>query len=140
MYHVPSDGRHTPTGGALAAATPIPVREIVCGLPEALSDTVRLAARLPDADGENVTDRVHEAPAATVLAHVVVRAKSEAFEPDTAIPVIDKAAVPEFVNVTDRAGLVQPMVCEPKSRLDADSVTTGFGGGGGAAPVPVSVI
>src|SRR5205823_14947150 len=34
---------------------PVPVRPAVCGLPEALSVTLKLPVRVPDAVGENVT-------------------------------------------------------------------------------------
>ena len=36
-------------------AVPVPVRPAVCGLPEALSVTLKLPVRVPDAVGENVT-------------------------------------------------------------------------------------
>jgi hypothetical protein len=131
MYHVPFAGRHTPT---LAAVAPVPVSEIDCGLFAALSDTVRLADRLPVVDGLNVTDTEQDAPAASVLPQVVVRVKSAGFAPETAMLEIVNAAAPEFVRVTDFDELAVPTVCEPKLRLVGERPALGAG----AAPVPLS--
>ena len=71
------------------------------------------ALRLPVADGENVSETMHEAPTASwfgFVGHVDVWAKSDALAPDTTIPEIVSAAVPEFVRVTDFAELVDPTV------------------------------
>ena len=48
-----------------AGAMPVPVRGTVCGLPVALSATLMLAVRVPDAVGVNVTLMEHDAPADT---------------------------------------------------------------------------
>ena len=45
-----------------AAATPVPVTATVCGEPEALSTTVKLAVRVPAAVGVKVILNVHEEP------------------------------------------------------------------------------
>jgi hypothetical protein len=76
-----------------------------------LSVTTTLAPRVPKPPGANVTDTVHDPPAANVLGlngHVVVRAKSPAFAPLTTMLLIVNANEPEFVNVTDFAALDEP--------------------------------
>ena len=55
-----------------AVATPVPVSDTLCGLPEALSVMVTEALRLPLAVGSNVTLIVQFAPAATLAPHVLV--------------------------------------------------------------------
>ena len=85
-----------------AGDEPVPLRPRVCGVLGALSATVTLAERAPDALGENLTEIVHVAFTATVAGlsgHVVVSLKSPGFVPATAIAVIANAAVPEFVSV-----------------------------------------
>jgi hypothetical protein len=54
-----------PVGGI--PSTPVPLRATDCGLPDALSVIVKLALRLPSAEGVKVTLMVQEAPAASVL-------------------------------------------------------------------------
>jgi hypothetical protein len=49
----------------------------------------------------NVTEIVQLDPAASDPGQLLVCAKSPAFEPATAMPLIDNPAPPEFVNVTD---------------------------------------
>ena len=53
-------------------AVPVPERLTVCGLPLALSEMLSEAARLPLAEGVNLTLIVQLAPAATELPHVLV--------------------------------------------------------------------
>jgi hypothetical protein len=48
------------------AASPVPVREIVCGLSPALSTKINVPDRVPVAAGENVTDTLQLAPTASV--------------------------------------------------------------------------
>jgi len=89
------------TDGALAA--PVPLNATLCGLSIASSVIDTLALRAPVADGENVTESVQEAPAASVVGlsgHVEVSPKSELFVPVTAMLLIVSGALPEFVNVT----------------------------------------
>jgi hypothetical protein len=138
MYHVAFDGRHTPTVLRAAAAVPVPLTGSDCGPDGALSATVKVALRVPDAAGENVTETVHDAPAASVLGlngHVVVSAKSPAFAPLTATLEIANAADPEFVTVTDWAELVEPTSCEPKLKLVGDRPASGVD----VVPVPLRV-
>jgi hypothetical protein len=53
---------------------PVPVRLIVCGLPEAVSAIVIAPVNVPAAAGVNVTLIVQFDPAASVAPHVVVSA------------------------------------------------------------------
>lgn len=124
------------TAGAGVVAAPL--RATVCGLVVASSVTVRDAVRLPEAAGAKLTEIVQEAPAASVLGldgHVLVRPKSLAFEPASAMPVIDNGAVPEFVSVTAFDALVDPTSCDANVRLVGVSVTDGAG----VEPVPLNV-
>jgi len=54
------------------AAAPVPLRATVCGLPAALSATLILALRAPVADGVKVTAMVHDPPADTPAAQLLV--------------------------------------------------------------------
>ena len=53
-------------------ATPIPVRDAVCGLPEALSVTVKVPVRVPVAVGVKVTLIAQFAPAARLEPQLLV--------------------------------------------------------------------
>jgi hypothetical protein len=55
-----------------AGAIPVPVSEMLCGLPDALSVTDSEAFRAPVAPGLNVMLMVQLAPAATLAPHVFV--------------------------------------------------------------------
>src|SRR5712664_3164275 len=90
-------------GAVNLKSQPVPVRDTVCGLPDALSVIVRVPVREPTAVGVNVTLIVQFAPAANVpgltgqaLPPVLVSAKS----PEAAIELIVNGAVPVFVSVT----------------------------------------
>ncbi len=90
----------------------MPERPTLCGLPEALSATERLAVRVPVAEGVKVPEMVQLAPAASVLGltgQVLVCAKSAALVPVRLMPVIESAAVPVLVRVTVCAALVVPV-------------------------------
>ncbi len=65
----------TPVGDKVAfgpETTPVPLREAICGLPAALSETLSAALRNPDVVGLNVTLIVQLAPAANELPQVWV--------------------------------------------------------------------
>ena len=79
---------------------PVPLSVIAWGLPAASSAMLTDAVFDPVAVGLNVTEIVQLAPAATGLTQVVACVKSPEFVPVIVIPVIDKAALPEFVRVT----------------------------------------
>jgi hypothetical protein len=91
------------------AVDPVPVSGTVCGLPLALSVTVKVPERGPVAVGVNVTLIVQFAFAASVagligqaLVPVLVWAKS----PEAAIKLIVRGLVPVFVSVTVCGALV----------------------------------
>jgi hypothetical protein len=84
-----------------AGATPAPVSEMFCGLPDALSVTDSEAFRAPVAVGLNVMPMVQLAPATTLAPQVLVCEKSPLFVPAIAIPEPLKVnvAFPVFVSV-----------------------------------------
>jgi hypothetical protein len=88
---------------AMGAVTPMPVREIVCGLLAALSTKLTEPTALPAVVGVKVTLMVQIPPAATGEPQVLVWAKG-------AVAVIElrvRVAVPLFVTVTVCAALVE---------------------------------
>ena len=88
-------------GETLAAGrTPMPVKLMVCGLPLALSVTVKVPVRVPVAAGRKVTLIVHWAPAASELLQLLVWAKSPLSAPVMAMLLIESGALPEFERVT----------------------------------------
>ena len=85
---------------------PVPDRATVNDGLLALLDTVRFADTAPDAVGVNVTDAVHDAPAARLLPQVLVSPNGEPALTDE----IEAATVPVFFTVTVCAALVEPTV------------------------------
>lgn len=110
---------------------PVPLRLTLCGLPDALSETVSAAARLPVAPGVKLTLKLQLAPAATELPHVFVSAKSPALAPLTVTLVTLRAALPLLVSVTLFAELVIPTAWFPNDRLAGERFTAD------AVPVPL---
>jgi hypothetical protein len=110
--------------GDSVTVVPVPLRDTVCGEPEALSVIVRLPLRVPPAVGANVTEMVQLAPTATLDPQVLVSAKS----PEAAIDVMLRAVVPLLVSVTVWAALVEPVFCAAKVRLVGENAATGSGG------------
>jgi len=110
--------------GALAAE-PVPESATVCGLPAALSATLRFAARAPTAFGANFTLIAQLALAARLAGHVLVWVKSAAFAPVMEIPVIVSAALPVFVSVTVWAALVVPTLCDANVKVVGERLATG---------------
>jgi hypothetical protein len=101
------------------AVTPLPASWSVCGLPAALSVTVSVPVRAPDAVGVKVTEMVHVPPAGklfAVVVHVSVSLKS----PVAAIELIASVEVPRFVTVTVWGELVFP--CRVLWKLTAAGV------------------
>ena len=84
----------------------VPVRLAVCGLPEALSVTLKLPVRVPDAVGVNVTLMAQFPPAARELPQLSVSAKS----PLAMMLVMIRDAVPVLDSVTVCPALVVPTV------------------------------
>jgi hypothetical protein len=93
-----------------AVATPMPVRAIFWGEPDALSVTVSVAVRVPAAEGVKVTESSQFEPTATLLPQVLVTPKSAALLPVREILSIVSAAVPEFESSDANAGLVDPTI------------------------------
>src|SRR2546429_5526465 len=112
-----------------AGVTPVPLNARFCGLSEALSVKVRLALRLPVAEGVKVTLTVQDALMANVLGLagqvLLVSAKSLAFVPLIAILVMFKAAWPLLASVTVCALLVVFTFWLPKLKLLGLRFTTG---------------
>ena len=75
---------------------PVPTSATVCGDALALSVIVSMPVRLPATIGVKVTEIVQFPPAVKLDPQVLVSAKS----PEPVIEVIERPAVPEFVNVT----------------------------------------
>jgi len=103
---------------AVGAAVPVPVRATVKVPLVALLDTVSEPDALPVAVGVNVTDAVHEAPAASELPQVLVSANGD----PVVIEEIAAAAVPVLEIVTDCAALVDPTVSLPRDREVGEAV------------------
>jgi len=85
---------------------PVPVRLAVSGLPLELSETVRLAVRIPIADGENNTTIVQLAPTARELPQLLFCVKSVEFAPVTATPEMLSATLPVLLKVIVRPVLI----------------------------------
>jgi hypothetical protein len=113
----------------------VPVRATVCGLPAALSDALRVALRVPLAEGVKVTLMGHVASAATELPHVLVSAKSPALAPVSMMLVMLSGAPPLFVIVTAWALLVVPSDWLANVKLAGDKTAVAA-----ATPVPDSEI
>ena len=79
---------------------PVPESATVCGLPAAPSVIVRVAARLPLAEGLKVTLMAQLAPAATLDPQLLDCAKLLELLPVTAMLAMVKSALPVFVRVT----------------------------------------
>ena len=98
---------------------PVPLRETICGLPEALSVNVSVPVVVPFDCGVKVTETVHAAPTASVARQVLVWAK-----PLLGLMLVSVTdVVPVFVSVTVCAGLVVDLSCVPKGRLVSDNET-----------------
>jgi hypothetical protein len=122
-----------PTAGAVAAPTPL--RPRLCGLSPASSPMLTLAVLDPVAVGANRTEIVHVAFTASVAGlsgQSPVCSKSLASAPTTAMPVMARAAVPEFLSVAVCTALVVPTTC------GANANEVGVRATAGAVPVPLS--
>jgi hypothetical protein len=112
-------------------SAPVPESAAVCGLPAALSVTLRVPVREPAAVGLKATLMLQLAPAATLVPQLFVAAKS----PLAAMPEIVKAEPPVFARVIVCDVLVVPTVWLAKLKLVGVSLATGAPGGG-LEPVP----
>jgi hypothetical protein len=102
---------------------PVPLRETVCGLPDALSVTEIVPLRLPEIVGVNVTFTMQFAPAATVEPQLFVSAK---FALALMFEMVN-VAVPELVSVTESGWLVVPTTSSPKLSVLGEKETFGDG-------------
>ena len=94
-----------PAASAIEKSMPVPLSVTVCGLPAALSVTVKLPFRPPGALGAKVTVIEQLASAAMLLAHLFVSAKSPL------IPIVEicSVALPELLKVIVWAALLFPI-------------------------------
>lgn len=113
-------------------AVPVPARTDVCGLPVALSLTLRVAARAPAAVGLNVTLIVQLLPEERLDPQLVVFEKSPVFVPEIEIDICLKLELPELLRVIDCEALLVPTTWSANVRLDGDRFATG------PVPLPVS--
>ena len=118
-----------PDGG-----TPVPLKVIDCGDVPALSVMVKAAFNAPVAVGAKCPWIVQLALAGRLVPHVLPNTNEEAFAPVTAMLLIDNAAIPLLVSVTDCDPLDVPSFTEPYERLVAERVT------GGSTPIPLNAI
>jgi hypothetical protein len=95
----------------------VPLRETICGLSAALSVTLSVVVRVPDAVGLNVTLMLQLAPSESMVPQVWVCAKSPAFFPPMLILVMFNVAVPLFFSVKVWALLRMPIGWVEKVRL-----------------------
>lgn len=106
-----------------------PDKATICGLPAALSVTVRLPLRAPLAVGVKVTLMVHEALAFKELPQLLVCANGA----PAAIEVMVRVPLPLLVRVTTCTDDVPPMGSGPNTKLVGESNAVAV------VPVPVSV-
>ena len=107
--------------GTGLATVHVPVSGILCGLPGALSEMLRLLVLVPAACGEKVTVIVHSAPALKVVPHVLLWGKSVLVE----MPERISGALPLLLSVTVCATLLVPTAWPAKVREDGNQLTVG---------------
>ena len=90
----------TNAGPEPVAASPVPVRVAACGLPLALSVTLKVAVLVPLAVGVKVTLIVHWAPVATEVPQLLLCPKSPLLVPVMAMLLMLSVAVPLLERVT----------------------------------------
>ena len=81
--------------------TPLPLSEMVCGDPLALSAMVTAAVKTPVTTGATCPWMVQLAPTARLVPQLLANTKEEALAPVTVMLEIDKVALPVLVMVTD---------------------------------------
>jgi len=82
-------------------STPVPVRVMACGAPEALSAIETAPVNIPVAAGLKVTVMEHDAAAAKLVPQVLTSEKDDLAVPVMVIPEMDSVPVPVFLSVTD---------------------------------------
>jgi len=113
-----------------AVLSPVPVRDAVCGLPEASSATLSVPLRAPLAVGLKVTVILQFAPAARLVPHAFVWLKS----PLADTPEMLSATEPVFVSVASWEALDVPKLVPGKLKEVGVSEAVAPG----VRPVPVS--
>ena len=91
-------------------STPVPLKDAVCGLPGALSVTLREAVREPVVEGVKVTLMVQLAPADNEAGQLFVSAKSPPFVPVMPTEVMVRVPLPLLVKVVTSGLLSIPTV------------------------------
>ena len=109
------------------AVRPVPASDTICGLPDALSVTVRVPWRVPPAAGVKVTLIEQLAPAASALEQLLVWEKS----PVAVMAEMARGPSPVLERVTVCPGLEDPTACPLKNKLAGARAATGM------PPVPV---
>jgi len=104
---------------------PVPLREIVCGDPVALSVMVTAAVIAPVDVGAKCPWMEQLAPAAMAVPQLLANPNEEAFAPVSVMLPTDNAKPPVLVKVTVCDVLDAPTETEPKPRLVADRDTAG---------------
>jgi hypothetical protein len=97
---------------------PVPLNATVCGLPVAESAKLRVALRVPAADGLKTTEAEQFPAAARLVPHDLLEMlKSPAFAPVIAILLIMIEDAVPFVSVIAAAALLEPTLMLPKEWL-----------------------
>ena len=107
-----------------AAAIPVPDSATFCGLPAALSATIKFATDPPTAVGINCTLMVQVANGST-LVQLLVWLNSPASTPPMVTLVTVSATAPVLVNVTGIGPLPVPTVCAGKVTAAGEKLTPG---------------
>jgi len=113
--------------GDTVAAVATPVRRTVCGLPAALSLTLKSDFRGPEAVGSKEMLKVQLLPAARVLVQFELRLKSPELPPAMVGVDSERAALPVLVRVTVWEELVVPTGSCPKNTAGGERLTAGAG-------------
>jgi hypothetical protein len=95
----------------------MPIKLIVCGLPEALSVTFNAADSVPMTVGLNVTrisQRVRAANMPGAIGQLLACEKSALFPPLMVMPLMDKSAWPLLARTTTCDALAVPWICVGK--------------------------
>jgi hypothetical protein len=106
---------------ATDAATPVPLKLMTCGAPEASSLIVMDPVRKPAVVGVNVTESVQVPLAGTLVPQVLFCEKSPAAKMDET----DSVVFPRFCKETCCGALVDPTVCAAKDSEVGAKETTG---------------
>lgn len=126
-----------PLAGPKEKSFPLPDKETVCGLLDALSVMVRMPFSAPGTEGLKTSMTEHVVLGGTLapVQESDCLVKSKAFVPATDTVEITRLAEPELVTVRVCGALVTPTMSLPKLKAAAERVAAD-----GGFPVPLSVI